>query len=120
MQNLAPTTVGNIIKPVYYAYPHEFNGATFSGLVVNYIGYSVSSATSSTSASTTAVGAVGSIFASPVPMSGNIVDVTGASKKTDLKNFYINCQNQRLIHGCILYTGASDIQVHLICAKIWY
>ena len=96
MQNLAPTAVGNIVKPVYYAYPHEFNGATFSGLVVNYIGYSVSSATSttttSTTTSTTAVGAVGSIFASPILMTGNTVNVDGKSLVTDPKNFYINHQ----------------------------
>lgn len=108
MQNLAPTTVGNIIKPVYYAYPHEFNGATFSGLVVNYIGYSVSSATSSTSASTTAVGAVGSIFASPIPMLGNTVDGTGASKNTDLKNFYIN--SQIIYNPTLLTDPQSELQ----------
>ena len=90
MQNLAPTTVGNIIKPVYYAYPHEFNGATFSGLVVNYIGYSVSSATSTTSASTTAVG---DIFASPILISGNTVAAdNGRSIDTSLIDFYINNQ----------------------------
>ncbi len=89
MQNLAPTAVGNIIKPVYYAYPHEFNGTTFSGLVVNYIGYSVSSATSSTTTSTTDVG---SIFASPILMLGNTVGPDGRSLITSLTNFYINKQ----------------------------
>ena len=87
MQNLAPTTVGNIIKPVYYAYPHEFNGATFSGLVVNYIGYSVSSTTSSTFTTP-----VGGIFASPILMAGNTVNSQGKSTLTSLSNFYINHQ----------------------------
>ncbi len=89
MQNLAPTAVGNIIKPVYYAYPHEFNGTTFSGLVVNYIGYSVSSATSSTTTSTTNVG---SIFASPILVLGNTVGPDGKSSNTSLIDFYINKQ----------------------------
>ena len=103
MQNLAPTAVGNIIKPVYYAYPHEFNGATFSGLVVNYIGYSVSSTTSSTSAANASnppVSAsmspyttpVGGIFASPFPISGNTVTTNGRSVNTSLIDFYINNQ----------------------------
>ena len=103
MQNLAPTTVGNIIKPVYYAYPHEFNGATFSGLVVNYIGYSVSSATSSTTTSTTAVG---SIFASPILISGNTVDINGTSKITNLTDFYINHQ---LIYDPTVLTFPTNI-----------
>lgn len=106
MQNLAPTAVGNIVKPVYYAYPHEFNGATFSGLVVNYIGYSVSSATSSTTTSTTAVG---SIFASPILMPGNTVDIEGKSVVTDLTNFYINHQ---LIYDPTQSTiNATDLRV---------
>jgi len=41
LQNQAPTQTGSIIKPVYYAYPHEISGATFSGYLVNYIGYAV-------------------------------------------------------------------------------
>jgi hypothetical protein len=107
MQNLAPTTVGNIIKPVYYAYPHEFNGATFSGLVVNYIGYSVSSATSSTTTSTTAVG---SIFASPILVTGNTVTSVGKSVSTNLANFYINHQ---LIYDSnqISNINRSDLEV---------
>ena len=112
MQNLAPTTVGNIIKPVYYAYPHEFNGATFSGLVVNYIGYSVSSATSSTAASTTAVGAVGSIFASPILMQGNVVSGT-YSTTTSIINLYINRQ---IIYNPALLVGTpiADVQSALV------
>ena len=110
MQNLAPTAVGNIVKPVYYAYPHEFNGATFSGLVVNYIGYSVSSVTSSTTTSTTtSTTAVGSIFASPILMSTNTVDNDGKSVVTDLTNFYINHQ---LIYDPTQSTiNATDLRV---------
>lgn len=110
MQNLAPTAVGNIVKPVYYAYPHEFNGATFSGLVVNYIGYSVSSVTSSTTTSTTtSTTAVGSIFASPILMSTNTVDIEGKSVVTDLTNFYINHQ---LIYDPTQSTiNATDLRV---------
>ena len=105
MQNLAPTAVGNIVKPVYYAYPHEFNGATFSGLVVKYIGYSVSSATSSTAASTTAVG---SIFASPILMPGNVVSGT-YSTTTSIINLYINRQ---IIYNPALLVGTpiADVQ----------
>lgn len=103
MQNLAPTAVGNIVKPVYYAYPHEFNGATFSGLVVNYIGYSVSSATSTTTTSTTTTG---NIFASPILMPGNSVDSSGHSVSTSLSNFYINHQ---LIYNPIDLTFPIDI-----------
>ena len=114
MQNLAPTAVGNIVKPVYYAYPHEFNGATFSGLVVNYIGYSVSSATSttttSTTTSTTAVGAVGSIFASPIPISGNTVDSNGKSISTSLLNFYINHQ---LIYNSDQISAISRVELEV-------
>lgn len=62
LQNLGPTTLGHIIKPVYYAYPHEFSGATFSGLVVNYIGYSVSIGDSTSEPSVLTV-PVNSIFA---------------------------------------------------------
>jgi hypothetical protein len=110
MQNLAPTAVGNIIKPVYYAYPHEFNGATFSGLVVNYIGYSVSSATSSTTAATTAVGAVGSIFASPILMLGNVVSGT-YSTTTSLVNLYIN--RQIIYNPDLMSTPITDVQLAL-------
>jgi len=41
LQNLGPTFANQIIKPVYYAYSHGYDGVTFSGLLVNYIGYSV-------------------------------------------------------------------------------
>lgn len=105
MQNLAPTTVGNIIKPVYYAYAHEFNGITFSGLVVNYIGYSVSSATSTTTTSTTTT-AVGDIFASPILMTDNTVDINGISVLTSLSNFYINHQ---LIYDPAVLTFPNNI-----------
>ena len=44
MQNLGPITSGQVVKPVYYQYPHEFGGITFSGMVVNYNGYVLSSA----------------------------------------------------------------------------
>jgi hypothetical protein len=54
MQNLAPTLPNQIIKPLYYAYSHAFSGTTFSGQLVNYVGYS----TSVTDLSTT----LGSIF----------------------------------------------------------
>jgi hypothetical protein len=54
MQNLAPTLPNQIIKPLYYAYSHAFSGVTFSGQLVNYVGYS----TSVTDLSTT----LGSIF----------------------------------------------------------
>ena len=113
MQNLAPTAVGNIIKPVYYAYAHEFNGATFSGLVVNYIGYSVSSATSTTTTSTTTT-AVGDIFASPILISGNSVNSSGFSVFTDLKNFYIN--HQLIYDPTVLNfpTNITDITTGLV------
>ena len=111
MQNLAPTAVGNIVKPVYYAYPHEFNGATFSGLVVNYIGYSVSSATSSTTTSTTtSTTAVGSIFASPILMSGNSVNSSGLSILTSLSNFYINHQ---LIYNSDQISNISKVDLEI-------
>ena len=109
MQNLAPTAVGNIVKPVYYAYPHEFNGATFSGLVVNYIGYSVSSVTSSTTTSTTtSTTAVGSIFASPILMTGNTVNGNGLSTATSLTNLYIN--RQIIYNPNLLTDSFADIQ----------
>lgn len=104
MQNLAPTAVGNIVKPVYYAYPHEFDGTTFSGLVVNYIGYSVSSATSTTTTSTTT--AVGGIFASPILMTDNTVNNDGISVLTSLSNFYINHQ---LIYDPAFLTFPTNI-----------
>lgn len=117
MQNLAPTAVGNIIKPVYYAYPHEFNGATFSGLVVNYIGYSVSTTTSSTAAadaSNPPVSAsmssyttpVGAIFASPFLISGNTVITNGRSVNTSLIDFYINNQ---IIYDPALLTFPTNV-----------
>lgn len=39
LQNLAPSSIGTIVKPVYYNYPHQFAGNTFSGYLINYIGY---------------------------------------------------------------------------------
>lgn len=111
MQNLAPTAVGNIVKPVYYAYPHEFNGATFSGLVVNYIGYSVSSVTSSTTTSTTtSTTAVGSIFASPILIAGNTVRADGLSTSTSLTNLYINGQ---IIYDPNVITNGAQLQSDL-------
>lgn len=41
LQNQAPTSSGNIIKPIYYKYPHAMSGITFDGYLVNYIGYAV-------------------------------------------------------------------------------
>ena len=41
LQNQAPTDPGHIIKPVFYQYPHEMGGVTFSGYLINYIGYAV-------------------------------------------------------------------------------
>ena len=61
LQNLGPTLANHIVKPVYYAYPHEFSGVTFSGLVVNYIGYSVAN----TTVSTTTTIPLNSIFFDP-------------------------------------------------------
>lgn len=36
LQNLPPSTVGTIVKPVYQRAPH---GTSFTGTVVNYVGY---------------------------------------------------------------------------------
>lgn len=117
MQNLAPTAVGNIIKPVYYAYPHEFNGITFSGLVVNYIGYSVSTTTSSTAAADASnppvsasmssyITPVGGIFASPHLILGNTVTTNGRSVNTSLIDFYINNQ---IIYDPTLLTFPTNV-----------
>lgn len=38
LQNLPPSNLGNIVKPVYQRAPH---GAEFTGTVVNYVGYSI-------------------------------------------------------------------------------
>lgn len=38
LQNLAPNTVGYIVKPVYQTAPHSPN---FTGSVVNYVGYRI-------------------------------------------------------------------------------
>ena len=37
LQNLAPTSIDNIIKPVYQAAPH----GSYSGIVMNYLGYRI-------------------------------------------------------------------------------
>lgn len=37
LQNLAPTSINHIIKPVYQAAPH----GSFSGVVMNYLGYKI-------------------------------------------------------------------------------
>lgn len=39
VQNTGPTLSGTIVKPIYYEAPHSFSGITFTGTVVNYIGY---------------------------------------------------------------------------------
>jgi len=41
LQNQAPNDAGHIIKPIFYQYPHEMGGVTFSGYLINYIGYAV-------------------------------------------------------------------------------
>jgi len=41
LQNQAPSADGQIIKPIFYQYPHEMGGVTFSGYLINYIGYAV-------------------------------------------------------------------------------
>jgi hypothetical protein len=38
LQNLPPSNLGNIVKPVYQKAPH---GDAFTGSVVNYVGYSI-------------------------------------------------------------------------------
>ena len=38
LQNLPPGNLGNIVKPVYQRAPH---GSSFTGTVVNYVGYSI-------------------------------------------------------------------------------
>lgn len=39
IQNTGPTLSGTIVKPLYYEAPHSLSGVTFTGTVVNYIGY---------------------------------------------------------------------------------
>ena len=39
MQNEGPTLSGTIVKPVYYASPHNVYGVTFTGIVVTYTGF---------------------------------------------------------------------------------
>ena len=38
LQNLPPSNLGNIVKPVFQRAPH---GNSFTGTVVNYVGYSI-------------------------------------------------------------------------------
>ena len=39
IQNIGPTLSGTIVKPLYTVAPHSLSGITFTGIVVNYIGY---------------------------------------------------------------------------------
>lgn len=39
IQNYGPTASGSIVKPLYTVAPHSLSGITFTGIVVNYIGY---------------------------------------------------------------------------------
>ena len=39
IQNSGPTLSGTIVKPLYTVAPHSLSGITFTGIVVNYIGY---------------------------------------------------------------------------------
>ena len=39
IQNVGPTLSGTIVKPLYTVAPHSLSGITFTGIVVNYIGY---------------------------------------------------------------------------------
>jgi hypothetical protein len=39
IQNCGPTASGSIVKPLYTVAPHSLSGITFTGIVVNYIGY---------------------------------------------------------------------------------
>jgi hypothetical protein len=41
IQPLAPSTSGNIIKPIYQVAPHAGAGSSYTGIVTNYIGYSI-------------------------------------------------------------------------------
>lgn len=94
MQNLAPTLPNQIIKPLYYAYSHEFSGVTFSGQLVNYVGYSTSVTDSSTG--------LGSIF---YGVTGGNLDGFGTALQIldrDTHHPYYNFYNKYPLDGHII------------------
>lgn len=97
MQNLAPSTGGEIVKPVYYAYPHEYSGVTFSGLFVNYIGYQVGSTTTSDV-----------MVLSTIPMSSGIVPLSPNIVEYEPTVEYMTLEKQLVYTDEALTTQLTD------------
>ena len=96
MQNLAPTLPNQIIKPLYYAYSHEFSGVTFTGQLVNYVGYSTSVADSSAS--------LGSIFYGVTGgnLDGFFSGTQAVASGNDIHLPYYNFYNKYPLEGHII------------------
>lgn len=96
LQNLAPTTIGHIAKPVYYNYAHTTSGTNYTGTVVNYLGYKVESAAAeqfTTQASTA------------VPSEGDVGFITMSSKSLTLGG----TAEYMLMDGTVVTTDASIV-----------
>lgn len=125
MQNLAPTLPNQIIKPLYYAYSHEFSGVTFTGQLVNYVGYSTSVADSSASLGSIFYGVTGGnldgFYRDPQsPSNGNDVHLPYYNfyNKYPLEGHIISCSedlvsSERPFYAYNDYTAVSLFRKHL-------
>ena len=111
MQNIAPTLPNQIITPLYYAYSHEFSGVTFTGQLVNYVGYSTSVADSSAS--------LGSIFYGVTGgnLDGFFSGTQAAAQGNDIHLPYYNFYNKYPLEGHII-SCSEDLL--LISEKLFY
>ena len=124
MQNLAPTLPNQIIKPLYYAYSHEFSGVTFSGQLVNYVGYSTSVADASASFGSIFYGVTGGNldgFGSLIQTSNNDIHLPYYNfyEKYPLDGHLISCSedisrsNDRPIYAHDNYDDVHAFRRHL-------
>ena len=126
MQNLAPTLPNQIIKPLYYAYSHEFSGVTFTGQLVNYVGYSTSVADSSASLGSIFYGVTGGnldgFWSNPQsPSLGNDVHLPYYNfyNKYPLEGHIISCSEdipstaERVFYAYNDYTTVNPFRKHL-------
>ena len=106
MQNLAPTLPNQIIKPLYYAYSHAFSGVTFSGQLVNYVGYS----TSVTDSSTTELGSIFYGVTGGNLTAGIINNSAAQAAANDYNLAYFNFYNKYPLDGHLI-SHSEDILI---------
>lgn len=90
LQNLAPTSLDHIVKPVYQAAPH----GSYSGVVINYLGYKIGGDIEATTADVT-VGNVELIYGNSEFSEGYVdASVSHELQIADYPEFYNNYGTQ--------------------------